>query len=345
MKALEKSDMRRIAFFSTVESETSHMLMTATPGRDFAFVPFEWHELMQWYWGLPSIMLADHVGSRINNDSTRLCDPYGLNLLGGSILPGDAWRKRHDHVKWALVEALNSMDVDVECEVLGLFSQFVSQEGRDHLMSSHRARQGLIPDFKMTVGNRSHLMDLKGISLCHTWYVLKQRQTDPKPLWAVEARAKEIPRYYLRRAHANIDVEFNGTNPDEVGPMEKALKDMGGIAPLVFGHFGEISKGFDRLLVKAAKIGADRLKDALYVKTVHQAKAVLTWRLRRTMAGAIFRAQLDCLQCQMQHLTSSSNANRKRRAYARQRYFGDDVSRSSYHFRTSFSNFPQDSHW
>jgi hypothetical protein len=50
---------------------------------------------------------------------------------------------------------------------------------------------------------------------------------------------------------------FNGTAPGAVGPMEQCLKDHGGVNPLVFGHFGEISYEFDRLLQQAAETGAE----------------------------------------------------------------------------------------
>jgi hypothetical protein len=66
---------------------------------------------MAGYFGLPSLMLKEFVGCRLNNDPRRICDACGMALLGGRPMGGSGLTDRHDHVKWALYESLKSMNV------------------------------------------------------------------------------------------------------------------------------------------------------------------------------------------------------------------------------------------
>jgi len=146
-----------------------------------------------------------------------------------------------------------------------------------------------------------------------------------------------VKGHYRRAAH-KVDVKYNGTAADAKGPMEQALENLGGVHPLVFGHYGEVCKSTDQLLRSAAEVGARRLQGALYVKTPEQAAAVLLWQLRRKVSAAILRANLDCLQNHMQHLSKTAAASRRCRDAARRRFFrGGDPSSASYQYnRTHF---------
>eukprot|EP00037_Helgoeca_nana_P028923 m.342991 g.342991 ORF g.342991 m.342991 type:complete len:727 (+) comp27865_c4_seq3:52-2232(+) len=340
--SLPNTDQRRIAFYAASGSQTANLLMTACPGGDFNFRPDEWHELMAWKFGLESLWLKDFVGCRLNNDPSRICDAYGMALNGGRAMGGSGITDRHDVVKWSLYEMLKSMNVFVKCEVTQFFIRFISAAGRDHLAAGVRERQGVVPDFTITDGDITKILDVKGAGLNKSRYIDAQ-PANATPLlgYAVQKRAKTVPREYERKAHQNIDVKFNGTAPGDVGPMEQCLKDHGGVVPLVFGHYGEICYEFDRLLQEAAETGAARLRDALYVKTAEQAKTVLLWKLRRKMAASIFRANLDCFQSQMEHLTGDAGSARRNHAFARKRFFArGDLSRTTYEYRQTHANLP-----
>jgi hypothetical protein len=341
MQALPNADMRKIAFFSIVTSHTARMLMTAHPDpTDFVFRADEWWELMTRYWGLKSFMLKDFVGERINGLASRVCDEYGFELFGKG-LPGNAVVNRHDYIKWALVIAMQAMGVDINCEVLGLFKRFVTPAAINHMATG----QGLVPDFTMRVGNVLTLKDLKTINLCKTRYLESQpAQAATAAGYAVERRAAQMPAEYIRKARA-VDAKYNATVTGTVGPMEAALQSYGGVAPLVAGHFGEINKGFDKLLGDAAELGVQQLQNALYTKTADQARAVLLWQLRRKMLAAICRANLNCMQGLMVHLgTSGATAqSHARRANARRYFFPHgDAANASYQYRSSHSNFSRD---
>jgi hypothetical protein len=342
--SLPNDDHRRIAFYAASSSQTANLLMTATPGGDFNFRPDEWYELMAWKFGLKSLWLKDFVGGRLNNDPSRICDAYGMALNGGRAMGGSGITDRHDTVKWALYEMLKSMNVLVQCEVTHFFTRHLSAEARAHIAAGVRERQGVIPDFVVKLGDADHktIHDVKGMGLNKSRYVDAQpTQATPRTGYAVQKRAVTVPREYERKAHNNIDVKFNGTAPDAVGPMEQCLKDHGGVNPLVFGHFGEICYEFDRLLQQAAETGAARLRDALFVKTAEQAKTVLLWKLRRKLAASIFRANLDCFQSQMEHLSGDAGNARRNHAFARKRFCArGDLSRTTYEYRQTHANLP-----
>ena len=112
---------------------------------------------------------------------------------------------------------------------------------------------------------------------------------------------------------------------------------------LVAGHFGEISKGFDTLLHRAAETGAARLQRALYQKTPERAKAVLLYQLRRKIAAAICRANLDCLAGRMQHLGGLAAQAKRNRDDSRRRFFTyGDPSHASYEYRRAYPHHPND---
>ena len=275
--------------------------------------------------------------------TSQLCDKYGLALSGGQALRGDAWRHRHDHVKWTVVEAFQALLVPIKCEVLHLFTRHVNVAGRAHL-NTRRGRQGIIPDFEVKVGNKTVLYDLKTIGLNKTRYMVTLPQSS-EPQYAVRRRACQVPRSYKTKAH-NVDVQFNNTPQGQTGPMERALNQMGGVNPLVFGAYGEINKEFTELLSTVAESASIRLQAALGVNNQDQAKAVLLWQLRRKLAAAIIKANMDCLQSLMGHIGNfssySSELSSKQRQAARRRFFGNsDPSVVSGQFRTYFTTFPR----
>jgi hypothetical protein len=99
------------------------------------------------------------------------------------------------------------------------------------------------------------------------------------------------------------------------------LRSFGAVTGLVFGWFGEINIDFDNLLCTAAEIGAERLWSDLNCTTIEHAKGVLVWSLRRKMAAAIARANVDHLFGRISLLTGDPNAAASRRAASQARFF------------------------
>ena len=78
---------------------------------------------------LPSPMCRDKVGQRIGR---TIVDRYGDKVMAAQ-LPGDTWRIRHDTVKIELNRLLLWCSIPATCEVFGLFSHLISQEGLSRL--------------------------------------------------------------------------------------------------------------------------------------------------------------------------------------------------------------------
>ena len=194
-----------------------------------------------------------------------------------------------------------------------------------------------------SVGNKTVLYDLKTIGLNKSRYLDTLSQSSG-PQYAVWRRARQVPRGYKTKAH-KVDVQYNNTPQGQTGPMERALNQMGGVNPLVFGAYGEINKEFAELLSSVAELASTRLQAALGVNNQDQAKAVLLWQLRRKLAAAIIKANMDCLQSLMGHIGNfssySSELSSRRRQEARRRFFGNsDPSVVLSQFRSHFSTFP-----
>ena len=87
--------------------------------------------------------------------------------------------------------------------------------------------------------------------------------------------------------------------------MQRALKDKGGVHPIIFGAYGDTNDEFNKPLSSVAEIGSIRLQAALCVQNQDQTRSVLLWQLRRKKAAAIVWANVDCLQTLVGHLGDS----------------------------------------
>ena len=90
---------------------------------------------------------------------------------------------------------------------------------------------------------------------------------------------------------------------------------------VVFGWFGEINREFDALLCTAAELGAERLWSDLNCPSTERATSVLVWSLRRKMAAAIARANVDLLLGRVSLLSGDPNAAASRSAVSQARFF------------------------
>ena len=112
--------------------------------RHWAFLPSEWMSLPQMYLGLPLTALEPFVGNLLPNG--RKIDAHGVSL-GGAILPGDGFRRKHDAVKWALLDCMHANYYDVMCEVYGLFTPHLGNAARAAMEGSdaRHAKAGIVP--------------------------------------------------------------------------------------------------------------------------------------------------------------------------------------------------------
>ena len=97
-------------------------------------------------------------------------------------------------------------------------------------MESGRARQALVPDFRITLpdpqgGTKMSLAELKILSCCPSWYTYTPSGSEVK---ATEKRARGLNVDYRRKAK-KIDQEIIKTPSGQKGPLEQRLDEFGEI--------------------------------------------------------------------------------------------------------------------
>ena len=142
----------------------------------------------------PSPACCNRVGERIGRSTVDL---YGDKVMAAQ-LPGDTWRIRHDTIKIELNRLMLWCSMRSTCEVFGLFSHLIPQEGLNRLERG-RARQGIVPDFlielqSQTGGKVSRLAELKVINCCPTRYSPRDKTK------AVNRRANLLQGEYKKKA-------------------------------------------------------------------------------------------------------------------------------------------------
>ena len=79
-----------------------------------------------------------------------MVDMFGDKVMAAT-LSGDGWRTRHDMVKAELNRLCVWSKLPATCEVFGLFSHLIPQEGLRRIERG-RKRQGMVPDFQSNRG-------------------------------------------------------------------------------------------------------------------------------------------------------------------------------------------------
>ena len=110
----------------------------------------------------------------------------------------------------------------------------------------------------------------------------------------MEKRVAEIEVHYTKRAK-KLDVTFAAGNNSN--PFISAYKSYGmnGIDSLVVGHFGEVNKGFKKLLCSLAKVAADSQESGnITPATDHKRKGTYALFKKR------FKVALGCMAIRTQ---------------------------------------------
>ena len=124
------------------------------------------------------------------------------------------------------------------CEVTNFFKTTLRQEFMDDLHQiPRRERQGMVPDFLFTMKNGKRILgDVKTMTAGEKY----TQAAENKRNWAVKIRQDRV----TRECHAHskkLDMKYNATAVDQVGPCETKLQNYGRVRGLIFGTFGELS--------------------------------------------------------------------------------------------------------
>ena len=102
---------------------------------------------------------------------------------------------------------------------------------------------------------------------------------------------KDLQHDYERRAR-RMDVELCGTpaDADEPGPVQRRLRDLGPVVPLVVGAFSELSEFAERLLKYVAEAGSVKHWSSMRCESPLQCLQLILPMLRRSWGMAAFRS-------------------------------------------------------
>ena len=262
----------------------------------------------------PAVVGSTWAGKIIGRRGVEV-DNYGDAIMNCSGLPWDSWCHRHDTVKTAIATACFEARLPVDCEVYGLFSNLIParEQAPGGDLEWGRARQGLIPDFRLRLptpeGPNDCLAELKITSAGVTWYPrgVEGRGTD--------RRAGGLQSLYRGKLE-KYDRKYHGTAPGQRGPLVQRLDGYGKLWGLVVGPWGEGSKDLHTLISVIGKNMVDsRGRDRGWEGGEGELGQVMG-QLRRKLSCTFVRAQALCLLSRLGQLGPGARAAAERRADA-----------------------------
>ena len=245
-----------------------------------------------------------------------MVDPFGDSVMNCRDLPGDSWRQRHDTCKVAIARECLASGLPHDVEVFGLFADLLPavafQQGGGDLEWA-RARQGLVPDFRLRLptpeGPSDSLAELKVISAGVTWHPRGRAGT------GVDRRAAGLPALYNRKL-ARYDRRFHGTVGNEAGPLVTRLQSYGDLQCLVVGPWGNGSKHLHELVHTLAESRLATRTRARGYEGSDKELGLVTGQIRRSLSVDFVRAQALCLFSRLAHLGDGAQAAAVRRQQA-----------------------------
>ena len=258
---------------------------------------------------LPSPSCRDRVGEKVGK---TVVDIFGDKVMA-TTMHGDTWRIKHDTVKMELNRLCVWSSLPSTCEVFGLFSHLIPQEGLSRIERG-RKRQAMVPDFKLEVpcttgGKVSRLAELKVLNCCPTRYSPGDRDR------AVNKRAKLLQGEYRKKAR-DTDRKYGDTVEGTIGPVERKLQQYGDIQGLVVGAFGEGSEDLHTLVQTMAESKVNAMGLARGREGTDAELGIVVGQIRRMLSTAGIRAQAQCLLTRMANVGEGVGEAAKRRHWA-----------------------------
>ena len=169
-----------------------------------------------------------------------------------------------------------------------------------------RARQGLVPDFKLRLptpeGLTYHLAELKFVSAGVSWF---PRGVAGK---GTDRRANGLSTLY-RQKLAPIDTRYHATPLGQTGPLVRRLQSYGRLEGLVVGPWGECSKDLHNLVKVLGDSKAAARARSRGRQTSDRELGALIAQIRKYLSVAFTRAQSLCLVNRLRFLGEGARAH------------------------------------
>ena len=262
---------------------------------------------------MPSPACKDRVGEKVGKS---VVDVFGDSIMS-EPLPGDHWRTRHDKVKMAINSLCSWARLPTTVEVWGLFSHLIPQEALNKIQSG-RARQGLVPDFRIqfpsSLGeSQVKLAELKVLSSCKTRY----SSSAGNKVRATDRRAQSLQAEYKKKAR-DLDKNTQGTSNQSRGPVERRLDEFGEIIGLVFGAWGEGSQEVHSLVETLAqcRLRFQMQQEGRPDQGSDNELALIVGQIRRRLSVTAVKAQVGCLLSRVHQVGPGNKQLAKKRQWA-----------------------------
>ena len=308
---------------------------------------------------LPSPCCQPVVGKPTGYNDSR-GNPTHVDVWGDVVmcttLCFDTWRHRHNDIQRALVTRALEARVEVEAEVFGLFRDIIPAAvlGAGGSMETVRDRMACVPDLRLGLqvpliprpatyypprgrppsappqeaaaaprpprtapGPPSRF--LAEIKICGAGPTRYPRNSVEK---AMDRRARLLPAEYKKKV-ADVDREYYGTVPGQVGPLQARLEELAGggglkedLLGLCVGAFGDISTDLDRLIRALAESRALYLSREAGRPLSDRESGHILGQYRRVLSVSFVRSQAACLVARVGHLGQQARECAGRRTMA-----------------------------
>ena len=242
---------------------------------------------------------------------------------------GDTWRARHDTGKLAIVRECINAGLVHDCEVYGLFSDLIPAQAlaQGEALEWGRARQGLIPDFRLRLptpgGTTDRLAELKFVSAGISWFPrgAKGKGTD--------RRAAGLPQLY-RKKLIPFDSKYHHTPDGQTGPLVRRLESYGRLEGLVVGPWGDASKDLHNLVKVLGENKVAMQARATGREASENEQGIIISQIRKFLSTAFVRAQSLCLINRLAHLGDGAKAAAGRRNLTKRLEIGTKREREAH---------------
>ena len=177
-----------------------------------------------------------------------------------------------------------------------------------------RARQGLIPDFRLRLptpgGITDHLAELKFVSAGVSWFPRGVRGK------GTDRRAAGLQQQY-RKKLMPLDTRYHHTPVGQSGPLVQRLESFGRLEGLVVGPWGEGSKDLHSLVKVLGETKLAGRARAMGREGSDNELGVIIGQIRKFLSAAFIRAQSLCLLNRLGFLGEGAKAAAGRRDLAK----------------------------
>jgi hypothetical protein len=337
-RLLPLTDPRRISW--ECADRFSTQFISAPPLHGLEINNADWQEILAAYYGMPSPACVRHAGTRIFGTGPLL-DAHGVKALSYTPLVNrNGIRTRwHDTILEGVHRSFKEGGVDVDTEASYLFAHCAGPRRAEMLRSTERNNNCIIPDMTFVGPARvRRIAEFKTVSLCPTRYHSTMIARGRSP---VDCRADALQGEY--GAHAiKLDGKWNSVH-DGTGPFVARLKDFGPVIGVVFGNFGEGSKGAAHLLDFAAQaiansswmdMGARDSDDALASSRL---RLYRQWGIRAARARACALQQAIAVALQRGTSSAPSAARRSRAFHDQSNHYAASTTGGLHHHNSKYA--------